>query len=417
MTFRAASSLFPKAILPSIAAAATPSTTVAAAAAVVFATVTTTYYSPQPLSTLPSSNHTVRPKSNNDPFRPLLHRVSCEGRHRPSPTGAASLGHTTTSSSNFVADAVEKVLPSVVRVEVHVKPSIAPTGVSCYIQRGSGSGFMVFAKDILLRGKEHDDPTINNPENNHPQHGNNDENEYNDNEYNDDEEILVMTNAHCVLTPTEFQNNTHDEESKMVYLELHDDRVVSGRIIAFDTDLDVALIRPNGLDDGGVVKVASLLLVQGRSDDGKRQSVRHGEFIAAIGAPLELENTVTVGIVSNPRRYCRHHPGKAYIQTDNSCHVGNSGGPLINMDGQVIGITAKKVADGISYSIPIDDAVERLRYALCCNSVRKYGHATNRSNDAERLDISTGTKQSVDTTSESRTNSNPLPYVTERLAI
>jgi S1-C subfamily serine protease len=226
-------------------------------------------------------------------------------------------------SRNFVADAVEKVLPSVVRVEVHVKASSSissslslpndnnddtPSDISHhYDQRGSGSGFFVLAKEIL--------------------NTNNDD--LNDND------VLVVTNAHCVLTPQEFQDSAHDESStKIVYLELADGRIITGKIIAFDTQRDVALIRPDTI----VQNMTAARLLMYRHDDNIRKTkkiVRYGEFVAALGAPLELENTVTVGIVSNPYRRCRYDPGKTYIQTDNACHVGNSGGPLVNMDGKL----------------------------------------------------------------------------------
>ncbi|KAL3904884.1 MAG: hypothetical protein SGARI_004716 [Bacillariaceae sp.] len=166
----------------------------------------------------------------------------------------------------------------------------------------------------------------------------------------------------------------------MVYLEFPegDGKILTGEIIAFDTQRDVALIRPHVMDSDNGDVVLSTACLQLDHDNNHQSSstsppaVRCGEFVAALGAPLELENTVTVGIVSNPRRRCRHDASAAtttyYIQTDNSCHVGNSGGPLINMQGQVIGITAKKVADGIAYSIPIQSAVESLREAYFARS-------------------------------------------------
>ena len=228
-------------------------------------------------------------------------------------------------SRNFVADAVENVLPAVVRVEVHVKASPSsssslqkddvdddsPTDISChYDQRGSGSGFFVLAKEILNTSNGDD---------------------------NNDNNVLVVTNAHCVMTPQEFQDSAHNASStKIVYLELADDRIITGKIIAFDTQRDVALIQPDTIVENMIA--APLLMYKHDKNiiHKNKKIVRHGEFVAALGAPLELENTVTVGIVSNPYRRCRHDPGKTYIQTDNTCHVGNSGGPLVNMDGKLL---------------------------------------------------------------------------------
>ncbi|KAL3923684.1 MAG: hypothetical protein SGILL_001518 [Bacillariaceae sp.] len=292
---------------------------------------------------------------------------------------ASSASSSSSSSSipfgpNFVADAVEKVLPSVVRIEVHAKSVASNDSDSdsadtpLIDQRGSGSGFVVRADDVLWQDKEGEEP---------------DETSTTSSARND--EVLILTNAHCILTPEEFAHGSQ-HTTKTVYLEFVGDtennnsnsdensdagsnRILTGTIVAFDTKRDVALIRPHfDRDDdddddvfglqGHRMRAASLLL-----NNDKSTTVRHGEFVAALGAPLELENTVTVGIVSNPRRRCRHDDHKLYIQTDNSCHIGNSGGPLINMDGKVIGITAKKVADGIAYSIPISHAVESLRKA------------------------------------------------------
>ena len=288
-----------------------------------------------------------RPEDRNFLFS--SHRVSCE---EATQSVHATSAYSSSMSRNFVADAVAKVLPAVVRVEVHAKAKATSTGGTTtgasYNQRGTGSGFLVHAQDVLGAAGEG---------------------------------TLVVTNAHCVLTPQEFQQSVQEAEetSKTVYLEMADDRIVTGKIIAFDTERDVALIQPcfsssscsscSSSPSNNTSSVTATLQLKGQAQTQQQRPwttssvVRHGEFVAALGAPLELENTVTIGIVSNPQRKCRHNPGKTYIQTDNSCHVGNSGGPLINMDGHVIGITAKKVADGIAYSIPIQDAVESLREA------------------------------------------------------
>jgi S1-C subfamily serine protease len=205
MTSRVAASLFLKTILPTVTAGAAVASVTAAV-----------------LPSLPYGDRFT--EESRSLGRSLLpHRVECERRPTP-PT--SSVGR------NFVADAVEKVLPSVVRVEVHVKPSSGPTGMS-YNQRGSGSGFLIHAKDIL--------PTSDNKISQERQAM-----RYQYPPTSDD--VLVITNAHCVLTPSEFQQNTHDKDSKVVYLELSDERTVTDSIIAFDTDRDVALIQLHGLE-------------------------------------------------------------------------------------------------------------------------------------------------------------------------
>ena len=145
---------------------------------------------------------------------------------------------------------------------------------------------------------------------------------------------VILTNAHVVDGASE------------VDVTLPDGRSYSGKVLGSDAVTDVA-----------VVKVAATgLPVAPLGDSGK---VRPGEWAIAIGNPLGLDNTVTAGIISAVQRTNAIGEGQRvpYIQTDAAVNPGNSGGPLINDRGQVIGINTairKAPGAGLSFAIPIN---------------------------------------------------------------
>jgi S1-C subfamily serine protease len=145
---------------------------------------------------------------------------------------------------------------------------------------------------------------------------------------------VILTNAHVV------------EGASEVDVTLPDGRSFSGKVLGADAVTDVA-----------VVKVAaSGLPVVSLGDSAK---VRPGEWAIAIGNPLGLDNTVTAGIISAVQRTNAVGEGQRvpYLQTDAAVNPGNSGGPLINDRGQVIGINTairKAPGAGLSFAIPIN---------------------------------------------------------------
>ncbi len=147
---------------------------------------------------------------------------------------------------------------------------------------------------------------------------------------------FVMTNAHVV------------DGADEIYVTLTDKREYKGKLVGADKRTDVA-----------VVKIEASALPAVHVGDVNRLKV--GEWVMAIGTPFGLENTVTAGIVSAKARDTGEEI--RFIQTDVAVNPGNSGGPLINMRGEVVGINSQILSRsggfmGISLSIPIDDAMK-----------------------------------------------------------
>jgi serine protease Do len=146
----------------------------------------------------------------------------------------------------------------------------------------------------------------------------------------------VLTNAHVV------------EDADEVYVNLTDKREFKAKVVGADKRTDVA-----------VLKIEAKQLPSVAIGDVGRLKV--GEWVMAIGTPFGLENTVTAGIVSAKARDTGQEI--RFIQTDVAVNPGNSGGPLINMRGEVVGINSQILSRsggfmGISLSIPIDDAMK-----------------------------------------------------------
>ena len=148
----------------------------------------------------------------------------------------------------------------------------------------------------------------------------------------------ILTNAHVV------------KEADEVIVKLFDKRELKAKIIGFDTRTDVALIK---VEATGLPKVTV----------GDPNVLKVGEWVAAIGSPFGLENTMTVGIVSAKGRALPQENFVPFIQTDAAINPGNSGGPLFNLKGEVVGINSQIYSRtggsvGLSFAIPIDVAID-----------------------------------------------------------
>jgi S1-C subfamily serine protease len=232
-----------------------------------------------------------------------------------STTPTAPIPSATPDNINFIAEAVQRVGPAVVRIDaggaISAPPAAAPDQdappffrrffredsppVRPPIQRGTGSGFILSADGRL------------------------------------------MTNAHVV------------EGADWVKVTLKDGRTIDGQVVGRDTVTDIAVIK---------IEAEDLPTVQ----LGQSEALTPGEWAIAIGNPLGLDNTVTVGIISALDRSSSQVgvPDKrvSFIQTDAAINPGNSGGPLLNANGEVIGMNTAIRADaqGLGFAIPIETA-------------------------------------------------------------
>jgi serine protease Do len=156
-----------------------------------------------------------------------------------------------------------------------------------------------------------------------------------------DKEGFILTNNHVV------------EGADKITVTLSDKKSYPAKVIGLDSKTDLALIKIEGAKD----------LVPLTLGDSEKMEV--GDWVVAIGNPFGLENTVTAGIVSAKYRRLGNTSYESYIQTDASINQGNSGGPLMNTNGEVIGINSAILSQtggsvGIGFAIPINMAKDLL---------------------------------------------------------
>ncbi len=220
----------------------------------------------------------------------------------------------TGNGSSFVTAAVNRVGPAVVRIDTErtITRNLDPMLEDPFFRRFFGDEFSFGGpREERLRGQGSG--------------------------FIIDRNGIILTNAHVV------------DKADRVTVILKDGRSFDGEVRGIDEVTDLAVVKVNGNN----LPVAPL---------GESAGVQVGDWAIAVGNPLGLDNTVTLGIVSTLKRSSVQVgiPDKRleFIQTDAAINPGNSGGPLLNAKGEVIGINTaiRPDAMGIGFAIPIDRA-------------------------------------------------------------
>jgi serine protease Do len=155
------------------------------------------------------------------------------------------------------------------------------------------------------------------------------------------EDGYIVTNSHVIRNATEIKVRLHDRDG--------DERDYPAKLVGNDPRSELALVK---IDAGR--KLPTLKI-------GDSKNLKVGEWVMAVGSPFELEQTVTVGVVSAKGREILGQTGRFQIgdiiQTDASINPGNSGGPLVNLRGEVIGVNVAIVSSGLPVNLGIGFAI------------------------------------------------------------
>ena len=178
------------------------------------------------------------------------------------------------------------------------------------------------------------------------------------------EDGYILTNNHVINSSSSSSYYEIGEASKVTVTLYNDETEYSAPVVGTDEETDLAVIK---IDKTGLTA----------AEIGDSDSVQVGEFSMAIGNPLGMQSSVTSGIISAINREVTDSDGKTFklIQTDAAINSGNSGGALVNSQGQVIGVNTLKVSatgvEGMGFAIPINSAKPIYEQLIQYNKVKR----------------------------------------------
>lgn len=171
------------------------------------------------------------------------------------------------------------------------------------------------------------------------------------------EDGYILTNNHIVSTSSSSSNSSSSnyysvsEAEKVTVTLFNDDKTYDAKIVGTDEQTDLAVIK---IEKAGLPK----------AEFADSDNIKVGEFAMAVGNPLGMQSSITCGVVSAVNRKITDSDGKEFtlIQTDAAINAGNSGGALVNSQGQVIGINTLKLQgtgiEGMGFAIPINSTTD-----------------------------------------------------------
>ena len=248
----------------------------------------------------------------------LGYRMAPAVKSADHPTAAlTNTSNTLMVPANF-SDLAEKVRPGVVNIQVVKTVKNAGFGFPNAFRTPFGDFFGPFSEESPHRGPEQQGVGSG----------------------------FVISSDGYILT-----NNHVVDDANQIKIKLSDGKEYDAKVAGRDPKTDLALLKAEGVSDLHALQL------------GDSDSLKVGSWVVAVGSPFGLEQTVTAGIVSAKGRVIGSGPYDNFIQTDASINPGNSGGPLLNPEGEVIGINTAIFSQGggnvgIGFAIPVNMAKE-----------------------------------------------------------